>query len=321
MENLTNEQIVEIINFYKMCGIPEDMYLSSDGVLDLFALLGIKPEFDEDGRRLLTPYEYLEIPPKFDNGREVPIIFAIKHHVSKIHKFEDKKPTTYTYVSPKELSDDKIILNKFKADYFSAVANGNMMEASRIYDLIDRITGGQADDFIGINYNCVKFYKKMQQQLMMDIFTNFVIVQILNKKASIQEGIVKIDKLYKEFVAKELKNFKLSFAGRKKMKMPKISKMVVNVAGDNENKKVVATSQKNLKKQESQNMQQNMGIQNIDSEQPDTKGLISLIKRKVRGKIKIFREKFILPKTNDIQTPQVDEVDKQEKMARALENE
>ena len=39
MENLTNEQIVDIINFYKLCGITDDMYLSREGVLDLFTKL------------------------------------------------------------------------------------------------------------------------------------------------------------------------------------------------------------------------------------------------------------------------------------------
>ena len=49
MENLTNEQIVDIINFYKECGISEDMYLSRNGVLDIFSLIGMTPEFDEQG--------------------------------------------------------------------------------------------------------------------------------------------------------------------------------------------------------------------------------------------------------------------------------
>ena len=94
MENLTNEQIVDIINFYKQCGISEDMYLSRNGVLDLFSLIGIAPEFDEQGNRIPTVYEQLSIAPVFRDKHEVPIVFAIKHKVSKVYK-------------PKE--DDKIL--------------------------------------------------------------------------------------------------------------------------------------------------------------------------------------------------------------------
>ena len=183
MENLTNEQIVDIINFYKECGISEDMYLSRNGVLDLFSLIGITPEFDEQGNRLPTVYEQLSIAPVFRDKQEVPIVFAIKHKVSKVYKpKEDDKISTekYTYNGSKEQVNDKVVLNKLKEDYFSAVANGNLSEATRIYDLIDKITGGQADYFIGIQFNCVKFYKKMQKQLLIDMFANFVILMILN---------------------------------------------------------------------------------------------------------------------------------------------
>ena len=184
MENLTNEQIVDIINFYKMCGISEDMYLSRKGVLDLFSLIGISPEFDEQGNRIPTVYEQLEIAPMFREGREVPIVFAIKHKVSKVHKPkpEDKISTDkFTFNGSKEQVSDKVILNKLKQDYFSAIVNGNLNEATRIYDIIDKITGGKADYFIGVQYNCVKFYKKMQKQLLIDMFANFVILMILNK--------------------------------------------------------------------------------------------------------------------------------------------
>ena len=169
MENLTNEQIIDIINFYKSCGISEDMYLSRNGVLDIFSLIGILPDFDENGNRLSTVYEQLSIAPIFRDGKEVPIVFAIKHKVSKIYKPKtDNKICSgnYTFAGVREQVSDKIVLNKLKQDYFSAVVNGNLSEASRIYDLIDKLTGGKADFFIGIQFNCVKFYKKMQKQLL-----------------------------------------------------------------------------------------------------------------------------------------------------------
>ena len=99
MENLINEQIVDIINFYKECGVSEDMYLSRNGVLDIFSLIGMTPKFDEQGNREPTVYELLEIPPVFRDKKEVPIVFAIKHKISKVYKPKD---------------DDKISTDKFK---------------------------------------------------------------------------------------------------------------------------------------------------------------------------------------------------------------
>ena len=211
MENLTNEQIVDIINFYKECGISEDMYLSSNGVLDLFTLLGISPEFDEQGNRLPTVYEQLSIAPVFREGKEVPIIFSIKHKVSKINKQFKTDSTIFSYVSDKEPENDRDILNKFKQDYFTAMLSGNLIEATRLYDMIDMMTGGQADYFIGVQFNSVKFYKKMQKQLLIDMFANFVILMILSKKNKFKEGLLKADKLYKAFVEKELKNGKWKY--------------------------------------------------------------------------------------------------------------
>ena len=81
----------------------------------------------------------MQIAPVFREEKEVPIVFAIKHKVSKIHKPNggDKISTDkYTYVGSKEQVNDKVILNKLKQDYFSAVANGNLGEASRIYDML-----------------------------------------------------------------------------------------------------------------------------------------------------------------------------------------
>ena len=235
MENLTNEQIVDIINFYKMCGISEDMYLSRKGVLDLFSLIGISPEFDEQGNRIPTVYEQLQIAPVFREGKEAPIVFAIKHKVSKVYKPKETDKISsekFTYAGSGEQVSDKVILNKLKQDYFSAIVNGNLNEATRIYDLIDKITGGKADYFIGIQYNSVKFYKKMQKQLLIDMFANFVILMILNKKYSIKEGLVKLNKLYKAFVQKQLESGNFGLISNNSMKVPEIKKITVSVSED-----------------------------------------------------------------------------------------
>lgn len=282
MENLTNEQIVDIINFYKLCGISEDMYLSRDGVLDLFTLLGIKPEFDENGNRLLTVYEQLAIAPKFENGKEVPIVFAIKHKASKIRKAPIDNCTEFTYKGEKENLNDKTIINKLKEDYFSAISNGNMLEATRIYDLIDLMTGGKADYYIGVQYNLVKFYKKMQQQLLIDMFANFVILLVLSKKQMITEGIVKFDKLYKAFLEKELKNSGLGAVNGKSL-IPEISSMKITIGDDIkiENSNVKMSSKSDLK---------NLEEKTKKAEEQNQQSLMSFVKSKVSEKINKFKE-------------------------------
>lgn len=286
MENLTNEQIVDIINFYKMCGISEDMYLSRKGVLDLFSLIGISPEFDEQGNRIPTVYEQLEIAPMFRDGKEVPIVFAIKHKISKVHKSkpEDKISTDkFTFNGSKEQVSDKVILNKLKQDYFSAIANGNLNEATRIYDIIDKITGGKADYFIGVQYNCVKFYKKMQKQLLIDMFANFVILMILNKKYSVKEGIIKFNKLYKAFVQKQLESGNFGLISNESMKIPEINKITISVSEDEKIKasNVKAEASKAPKVQDVSSQ----GVQN-------TQTFASFVKEKIGLKLNRIKKNF-----------------------------
>lgn len=286
MENLTNEQIVDIINFYKMCGISEDMYLSRKGVLDLFSLIGISPEFDEQGNRIPTVYEQLEIAPMFRDGKEVPIVFAIKHKISKVHKSkpEDKISTDkFTFNGSKEQVSDKVILNKLKQDYFSAIANGNLNEATRIYDIIDKITGGKADYFIGVQYNCVKFYKKMQKQLLIDMFANFVILMILNKKYSVKEGIIKFNKLYKAFVQKQLESGNFGLISNESMKVPEINKITISVSEDEKIKvsNVKAEASKTPKIQDVSSQ----GVQN-------TQTFASFVKEKIGLKLNRIKKNF-----------------------------
>jgi len=297
MENLTNEQIVDIINFYKMCGISEDMYLSRKGVLDLFSLIGISPEFDEQGNRIPTVYEQLEIAPMFREGREVPIVFAIKHKVSKVHKPkpEDKISTDkFTFNGSKEQVSDKVILNKLKQDYFSAIVNGNLNEATRIYDIIDKITGGKADYFIGVQYNCVKFYKKMQKQLLIDMFANFVILMILNKKYSVKEGIIKFNKLYKAFVQKQLESGNFGLISNESMKVPEINKITITVSED---EKIKASNVKT-------EVPKTPKVQDVSSQGvQSTQTFASFVKEKIGLKLnrikKNFEETFFANKLKD----------------------
>ena len=172
MEILSNEEIIDIINFYEKCGITEETYLSKDGALDLFTLLKIEPQFDEDGNRVLTPYEELEMIPKFEGGEEVPLVFAIKNRVKKVaHGVSGE----FVYGGAKK-SDSMEILHKFKQDYFNAIAAGDYSEAQRTFDFVNKLTGGKAEEIIGINYKNEIFYAKMKRQLLLDLFANFFLL-------------------------------------------------------------------------------------------------------------------------------------------------
>ena len=287
MENLTNEQIVDIINFYKECGVSEDMYLSRNGVLDIFSLIGMTPKFDEQGNRELTVYELLEIPPVFRDKKEVPIVFAIKHKVSKVYKpKDDDKISTdkYTYAGSKEQVNDKVILNKLKQDYFSAIVNGNLSEATRLYDIIDKITGGKADYFIAVQYNNVKFYKKMQKQLLIDMFANFVILMILSGKHSIKDGIVKFNKLYRAFIQKELGNGNFGLIKNKSIKAPEISNITIRISDD---RKIKGSNVKaGLVKSANAN-------QNEKQQEPqESQTFVSFVKEKINHKLNKLKKSF-----------------------------
>ena len=291
MENLTNEQIVDIINFYKECGISEDMYLSRNGVLDIFSLIGMTPKFDEQGNRLPTVYEQLSIAPVFRDKKEVPIVFAIKHKVSKIYKpKEDDKISTddYTFVGEKEDQvNDRVILNKLKQDYFSAIVNGNLSEATRLYDLIDRMTGGKAERFIGIQYNSVKFYKKMQKQLLIDMFANFVILMILSEKHSVKDGIVKFNKLYKAFIQKQLSSGNFGLIKNKSINIPEINQITISISED---QKIKGSNVKaNLSKGQKTDAAANVPKPETNRENHT---FVSFVKEKINHKLSKLRKSF-----------------------------
>lgn len=285
MENLTNEQIIDIINFYKQCGISEDMYLSNDGVLDLFTLLGIKPEYDESGERIPTVYEQLGIAPIFRDKKEVPIVFAIKHKISKIHKQEILSSKTFAFKGAKELTSEDAILLKFRQDYFSSFYSGNLAEATRLYDIIDILTGGNADKYIGIQFNAVKFYKKMKQQLLIDMFANFVILMVLSKASNIKQGIVQYDKLYKSFMKQNYSKTNLGFnAGS--VGFPKLDNISISVDNGDEPKKI------NIMIKSPKNKHTNDEKQ-VFSEENKQSEIKSTIKLKVNEKIKKAKTSFI----------------------------
>lgn len=317
MENLTNEQIIDIIKFYEKCGVSEETYLSKDGALDLFTLLKIKPEFDEDGNRKLTPYELLEVLPKFEDGHEVPIVFAIKHKAKKV-VHGGAVSGEFTFAGARK-SDSMDILNKFKQDYFNAMDALNVSEATRIFNLIDKLTGGHAEEVLGVKYNYEMFYIKMKRQLLIDLFANFLILRIMNRKSQVKEGVVKADKLYKEFVdsqEKQLTEAGIGIGGNAPV-LEDVNIVITQESEDDEEEKKTEFSSEKLNqsvaKQTQEVVKQHTIAENIES----------FIKEKFE-KIKTIRKNFGIESEKQEQKEDTKEpeqkTEKNEKFAAVLES-
>ena len=85
MSKFTNKQIFEI---YNTMGVSDPKFFNEKKIVNLFKLLNIEPQFDDAGKRILTPYEILGVLPQIVDNKEKPIVFAIKHKVSKIGKYD-----------------------------------------------------------------------------------------------------------------------------------------------------------------------------------------------------------------------------------------
>jgi hypothetical protein len=160
----------------------------------------------------------------------------------------------------------------------------------------------------------------MQQQLLIDMFANFVILMILSKKNLLKDGIVKLDKLYKAFVQKEIENSGLGLVGG--AIAPKLSNISVSVKDDDVTKKVVIkTSTKVAGKKEKIVVQES--IKTEDENKPQD--IISFIKSKINSKVNKIREHFDKNFQKDENKPKVEEkinhnMNKSDKTASVLEN-
>ena len=115
MEKITKEQMQTALVHYKTLGLPKSRTIKGDTVVDLYRILGAKPEIDENGKRKLTPYEILGVPPQFDeNKKERPIVFAIKNKVKKIGNYTGKE-TTFFYESHRVKEEHSLIKSKYLA--------------------------------------------------------------------------------------------------------------------------------------------------------------------------------------------------------------
>lgn len=195
MEKFTEKKITE---FYKKIGLEKAEFFDGKKPINLFKILKISPETDSAGNRKLTPYELLGVVPKFENGKEVPIVFAIKNRAKKLGNYEGNvKEFIYKKQKSKQ---DKTVIQELKEKYRLAVMLGDDVTAEFCLDALAGLSADEAQSFKDSFYNYTKFYKRMKKQLLIDLFAHFFLEYMqMRKSAIIKNGIIKKDKLFKAY--------------------------------------------------------------------------------------------------------------------------
>ncbi len=276
------EQLTEIA--YQEMNISPSVFTKKGKAMDIFSLLKIKPMYDENNKRILTPYEVLGIPPQFNSeGKEIPIVFAIKNPIFKVAKLKEDN-FHFVYKGQIEKSEESIV-DTLKFNYKKALFVGNEAEAEMYLKLLDEATGGKAKEILGNFYNYTKFYKKMKKQLLMDIFAHFFLLYI-NKKTTVKNGVTKKGKLFKAYKLKsqtmdsDVYEFDGEMAPDIGVQNPELSviqsiKITRTVSEDYDEVEVVETAMpvenKKLKTQNKEKEEQESNVQDIE---PEKKGFI-----------------------------------------------
>lgn len=200
MENFSEQVLTEILKFYKEIGLKKSDFFKADDILGMYQILGIKPEYDEFGNRRLTPYEILGVPPIIVNGREIPIVFAIKNRSKKVKRIGtvDGPVVDFVYKNKKVQEKDSL-LEQMKKQYIQALLAGDEDLAAQFLQMIDELTGGRSVEVLHSFYDYTKFYRRMKKQLLIDLFNHFFLMYMLQNSVNIKEGIIKKGKVYKAF--------------------------------------------------------------------------------------------------------------------------
>lgn len=195
MEKFTEKKITE---FYKKIGLEKAEFFDGKKPKNLFKILKISPETDGLGNRKLTPYELLGVVPKFENGKEVPIVFAIKNRAKKIGNYEGNVKE-FLYKNQKS-KQDKTVIQELKEKYRLAIMSGDDATAEFCLETLTNLSADDAQSFKDSFFNYTKFYKRMKKQLLIDLFAHFFLEYMqMRKSAIIKNGIIKKDKLFKAY--------------------------------------------------------------------------------------------------------------------------
>lgn len=183
--------------FYKALGIQPSQVVVGGEIRNIFKLLSFEPKFDASGQRVLTPYEILGVPPQIENGKERPIVFAIKNRVRKVGKYEGEQ-LNFVF-KPGRVREEKTILSTLKQNYKRAIFQGNQSQAESILESIEALTGKSAGEVLGSFYDYTKFYRQMKKQLLIDMFAHFFLMYIRASVKSIKKGIIHKNRVFKPF--------------------------------------------------------------------------------------------------------------------------
>lgn len=200
MDNFSEEVLTEVLKFYKAIGLKKSDFLKADNILGMYQILGIKPEFDENGNRRLTPYEILGVPPIIVNGKEIPIVFAIKNKSKKVKRIGKTEGPVVDFVyKNKKVQEKDSLLEQLKKQYIQALLAGDEELAAQFLQMIDELTGGRSVEVLHSFYDYTKFYRRMKKQLLIDLFNHFFLMYMLQNSLNIKNGVIKKGKVYKAF--------------------------------------------------------------------------------------------------------------------------
>ena len=198
MNFFTDEQLKLMVQFYTDMGFSEKEYLLGGNIRSIFDVLNISPNVDEKNSRSLTPYEILGVLPNIVDGIEKPIVFFVKNKFKFIKPAKLSKPENFKFSKEANQKDPSIIdmvLKKYK----SALAQNNVEEADKLFEILNKLTNGKAEKYIGLIYDYTKFYRQMKKQLLIDLFSHFFLIYLLEQKSIIKKGLVVKNKKFKYF--------------------------------------------------------------------------------------------------------------------------
>jgi len=147
---------------------------------------------------VLTPYEILGVLPNIVGNVEKPIVFFIRNKLKNLKPVKTAQAENFIFSKEKNKKDDSLVefvLNSYRL----AITQNNLAEAERYFDMLNQITGGNAKHYIGSVYDYTKFYRQMKKQLLIDLFSHFFLLYLMQKKSLIKKGLIIKNKKFKAY--------------------------------------------------------------------------------------------------------------------------
>lgn len=293
MASITNDVSEVAASGYEKMGVTADKFLEGGNVKNIFDFLGIAPEFDDNGQRMQTPYEVLGVLPNIDGDIEKPIVFFVRNKIKNLKPVKTQNHLNLAYSKEKNnTKTDELILFAIKG-YKTAVEQNNQAEADRYFELLEKLTGGKAKHYISDGYDYTKFYKKMKKQLIIDLFSHYFLLYLMQKKSIIKAGLVIKNKRFHAFdILQQPSN-------RGDNDMPQIKSIRIDSVGT-QNSKTADIIEENI----SNDKVQAVGISENVSQQtppplpiqnPERKSFIKRIIKRLKKKDKKKQDRLIAP--------------------------